>query len=376
MTIKHIIYLLCITLFVACSSKKPNEPEQKGEAESDEITLSAQQQKNAGISTGTFQEKVISTTLHVNGKIDVPPQNMVSISAPLGGYLKTTQLLPGMHLDKNQVIATMEDPQYIQLQQDYLTAKARGTYYQKDYQRQKDLNESKASSDKVMQQAEAEYTAQKILASALAQKLQLIGIDPTSLTENNISRSVKIHSPIKGYVSKVNVNIGKYVSPTDVLFELIDPEDIHLSLKVFEKDINQLFVGQKIIAYTNSDPTKKYLCEIILISRDVSEDRSVVIHCHFEAYDKLLIPGTYMNADIELTNKPSKVLPEAAIVRFEGKQYLFAVEKNYTYRMVPINTGATENGLTVIHPIASPLPETIVVKGAYNLLMTMKNKGE
>ncbi len=135
------------------------------------------QQKNAGIETGNLEKRRISAVIRVNGQIDVPPQNMVSISFPLGGFLKSTTLLPGMHVTKGEVIGVMEDQQFIQLQQDYLTSKAKLAYLEKEYARQRELNQSKATSDKLFEQTEAEYKSQRVLNRSVAEKLQLIGIN-------------------------------------------------------------------------------------------------------------------------------------------------------------------------------------------------------
>ena len=213
--------------------------------------------KNAGIVTGKTMRKEISSILKLNGIVDVPPQNMVSISVPLGGYLRSTSLLPGMHVRKGDVIAVMEDQQYIQLQQDYLTAKAKIGFLRNEYERQKDLNSSQASSDKVYQQAEADYKTQQVLIAALAEKLKLAGINVEQLNETNISRSVNIYSPINGYVSQVNINVGKYVTPAEVLFELVNPDDIHLALKVFEKDLDKLFYRAAISLLYEQQPRQK-----------------------------------------------------------------------------------------------------------------------
>ncbi|NDC42787.1 MAG: efflux RND transporter periplasmic adaptor subunit [Chitinophagia bacterium] len=315
----------------------------------------------------------MSDVLRLTGKIDVPPQNIVSVSVPLGGYLLRTRLLPGMHVAQGEIIAVMEDQQYIQLQQDYLTAKARIAFLESDVQRQRELNKEQAASDKVLQQVQADYAAQKILLAALAQKLLIIGIQPARLTEASISRTINIYSPIKGYVSKVNVNIGKYVSPTDVLFELIDPTDIHLALKVFEKDVPHLFVGQKITAYTNHEPDRKHPCEVLLIGKDVADDRSVQVHCHFETYDPALLPGTYMNAEAQLTNGTAIAVPDDAVVRYSGKTYVVAAVGNNRYRMVPVTTGSSNGGYTAIQPAGEPLPTNMVLTGAYNVLMALKN---
>jgi membrane fusion protein, heavy metal efflux system len=368
--------ILAATFFLSCKNGTKTEEKEAALTPENTVTLTDAQLKNAAIVTGKIEEKEISSVLKVNGKIDVPPQNMVSISVPLGGYLKTTKLLPGMHINKGEVIAVMEDQQYIQLQQDYLTAKAKVVFLENEYQRQKDLNQSQASSDKVYQQAETDYKMQLVLISALKEKLQLAGVNISKLNVNNISRGISVYSPINGFVSKVNVNIGKYVSPTDVLFELVNPADIHLALKIFEKDVSKLFIGQKLIAYTNNEPNKKHPCEILLIGKDLSADGNTDVHCHFEDYDKTLIPGTYMNAEIEVQSSKTNVLPQDAIVHFENKNYAFIKTGDRQFKMTAITTGNEEGGFVEIKADENLTDKTFVVKGAYTLLMALKNKSE
>jgi len=372
---KFLTFMISALFIISCGSKTAEEQiETSGDQTS--ITLTDVQVKNAGISFGKMQERQVSSILKVNGKVDVPPQNMVSISVPLGGYLKTTKLLPGMHVQKGEVIAVMEDQQYIQLQQDYLTAKAKISYLENEYQRQKDLNRNKASSDKVFQQAEADYNSQRVLITSLSEKLKLVGINVERLNESTISRSINIYSPINGYVSEVKVNIGKYVSPTEVLFELINPTDIHLALKIFEEDLDKIFIGQKLLAYTNSRPEKKYHCEVLLIGKDLTADRNTAVHCHFEEYDKTLVPGTYMNAEIEVKNNKALVLPEESVVRFENKYYVFIRRSGNTFEMKEIEPGNTDNGFIEILSAGNLAGNEFITKGAYSVLMSLKNTSE
>lgn len=374
----YLYILFCGLFFMACSNKDQQEETVTAATTADTLVLTNEQLKNASLAVGQMQELEIASLMKVNGKIDVPPQNMVSISVPLGGYLKTSKLLPGMHVNKGEVVAVMEDQQYIQLQQDYLTAKVKLVMFDKEFIRQKELNASQASSDKMLQQAESEYKTQKILVSALAQKLQLVGINPSTLNENNISKSVNIHSPIDGYVTKVNVNIGKYISPTEIMFELVNPTDIHLALKIFEKDLDKLFIGQGLVAFTNNNPQKKYDCEVLLIGKDINPEGFTDVHCHFETYDKLLIPGTYMNAEIKVRNRKANVLPVDGIVRFEGKQYVFKAIDKQQFIMTEVRLGDTENGMTeILLPEKDILDKSnYVTKGAYTLLMMLKNEAE
>lgn len=374
---KQIIILLTfVSMFSACGSKTATKEKPEIKPDENIVTLTDAQLKNAAIETGKLEQQSISSILKVNGSIDVPPQNMVSISVPLGGYLKSTKLLPGMHINKGESIAIIEDQQYIQLQQDYLTAKAKLLFAKQEYERQKELNQSKASSDKVYQQALADYTSLDVLVNSLSEKLKLIGINPSTRNAGNISKSVSIPSPINGFVSKVNVNIGKYVNPADVLFEIVNPSDIHLALTIFEKDINKLFVGQKLIAYTNTSPEKKYPCKIILIGKDFSNDRSVEVHCHFENYDKSLVPGMYMNAEIEVKSDSVMALPSDAIVNYENKNYVFISKGNNQFEITEVKTGNSENGYTEVLVDEPLLKENFVTKGAYTLLMKMKNTSD
>jgi cobalt-zinc-cadmium efflux system membrane fusion protein len=172
--------------------------------------------------------------IKVNGVVDVPPQSLVSISFPLGGYLKVL-IYYRNKCKKGEVLAIMEDQSYVQLQQDYLIAKAKMEFLQTDVQRQKELSDADATSKKNYQLVLSDFKTQQIMIKALEEKLKIIGIDPQQLSVAKISRTVSVRSPIAGYVTHVNVNIGKYVNPSDVLFELVNPDDIHASMTVFEK---------------------------------------------------------------------------------------------------------------------------------------------
>ena len=375
---KHIIIGIFLTAILFACGKQDNTSSANTVETVNEnaVKLTDAQIQSAGVQVGKLEKKDISTILKVNGTVDVPPQSLVSVSMPLGGYLKSTHLLPGMYVKKGEVIATMEDQQYIQLQEDYLVTKSNLEYAASEYNRQKELYETKSSSEKVFQQARMEYDNQKIALRALAEKMELIHLNPEKLTENNISNTVQIYAPISGFVSAVKMNIGRYVTGTDVLFELINPLDIHLNLRVFEKDIEKLSIGQSVMAYTLHQPDKKYPCEIMLISQALSDDRTAEVHCHFEKYDKILLPGMYLNAEIAVKNHNAWVVPEDAVVIFEGKSFLFVAVSKNEYKMTLVETGVMEAGAIEIKNAEALSDADIVTAGAYTILMEMKNRSE
>ena len=358
-------------------SKEEVVPEEIGTVVGDQVSLTDLQIKNSGIETSTLNNLDIAHKIMLTGQIDVPPQGMASVSAPSGGYVRVSRFMPGNYVSKGQTLATLENPELVQLQQDYLLAKSNLQYAQQDYSRQKDLNENKASSDKVTQKAFNESQNQNIMMKGMAQKLSAMGINPGSLNANNIRRSFAVTSPISGYISIVNVNIGQYVSPMDKMFDIVNTGDLHLALKVFEKDLSKIKVGQKVYGFTNQNPAKKYEARVFIIGKDFSADRSVLIHCHFVDNSLQLLPGTFMNAEMEADSEEGIVIPDDAIVTWEEKQYIFEEVKPKTYKMFPVEIGNAENGFTeLLNFKEENRSKKFVTKGAYQLLMALKNVEE
>lgn len=372
----YMVYVLAIVC-ISCHRNTENAASKPlGPKDENLVSLTDAQLRNAQLETIMLTDKPITNILKLNGKIDVPPQNFVSVSIPLGGYLKSTKLLPGMKVSKGEVIAIVENPQFVQLQQDYLAAQSKLHFAQLDFRRQKELNQNQASSDKVMQQAQAEMNSQQIIMNAIAKQLELIHIQPNTVSAGNIRKSAPIYSTIDGYVSKVNVNIGKYVNPSDILFELINPTDIHLNLKVYERDLALLRPGQPLLAYSNASPNKRYNGKIHLIGKDVDPTGMTDVHCHLDKYDQDLIPGIYMNAEIQTTATLGHALPEESIVDFEGKSYVFISEGNRNYRLTEIAVEEPQKGLVKVLNYRDFEGKKIVSKNAYTLLMQLKNTAE
>jgi cobalt-zinc-cadmium efflux system membrane fusion protein len=363
-----------ITTLSSCSDSKTSQTNETEVREPEHVVVLTEQQfKLANIQSAALEQRPISAIVKLNGKIELPPQNAISISVPIGGYLKSTDLMEGSPIKKGQVLAILEDPKYIELQQEYLTAQAQFSMDESEYKRQRALNESKTTSDKVFEQVKANYEIQQITIKSLEQKLRLIGLAPEKIQPDNITRSLPIISPINGYVTSIHANIGKYLSPGEVLFELIDPSSIHLVMTAYEKDMANLSVGQKLVAYSNTTPQVKYPCTIQLINPNLSMQNAALIHCSFDSQHPSLLPGMFMNAEVEVSLHHTDVLPSDAIVRYENKHFVFLDKGQYNYEMIEITTGSTENGYTAIELKDELTDALFVTHGAYNLLMAMKN---
>ena len=371
-----ILFASILTL-AACSTKVEKENAvAKGEAQvTNTVTLTKAQLDLAKLSTGNLSVMQMHKTIKVNGFMDVPPQNMLSVSIPMGGYVKKANLIPGEKVSKGAVLAVLEDASYVSLQQDYLTAKSKLVFLEADYNRQKALNASKSSSDRQFQLATSEYESQKYLVKSLSEKLQLMGIVPAQLSENNISKSIAFKSPISGYVTKVNVNAGKYVAPTDVLFEIMDPSDLHARLVVFENDATAIKKGNKVKFSENNKPGKTYDAEVHVITPNIENERTTEVHCDLISKNTGLFPGTFINAEIELNNVEVQVVPAASIVKWQNKSYVFVKSAAATFVMMPVVTGMESKGMVeIVSGITAA--QKIVVANAYTLLMKLKNSSE
>lgn len=222
-------------------------------------------------------------------------------------------------------------------------------------------------------QAQTEARNQNTAVSSLAARLSSLGI----VSSGNIRRTVAVNSPISGYISKVNTNVGQYVTPSEILFEVVNTSKRHLVLKVFEKDLPKIALGQRVLAFTNENRDKKYEARIALIGKDFGPDRSVQIQCHFIEESAALIPGLYMNAEIETDAQEAYIIPDDAIVTWEGRQYIFEELKPATYKMFAVNIGNSENGYTQLSSMThESTSKRFVTKGAYQLLMALKNVEE
>ena len=378
--------VLILSLFASCSRNKTADENADTEVIPEDIVeMRYDQVKAAGIDTASVEFRSLAGTVKVNGTISVAPKSFATVCAPLGGFIKSTNLLPGDAVRKGQVLAIIENQEFVDIQENYLEAKSRMEYAEAEFKRHSDLYREDVYSEKNLQQVTADYKSLKAHVSALEQKLELIGINQAELTEGNISRSAPLVSPIAGYIKTVNVNIGKSISATDVLFEIVNTDNLFLELTLFEKDAGNVSAGQKITFFINNE-TEEHTAVITQTGRSVDADKAYKVYAAVTKRCKNLLPGMYVNAIIE--NKGTKVpaLPSDAVVSFDDKQYIFIFDRNkeekgfeFTeYRIIEVRKGVTEGGFTeIITPDNFDVRKAkVVIKGAYNLLSAKKNAGE
>ena len=375
-----------LVIISSCGSSGKAKPETSEEAiPEDIIELRDDQMKMAGIETGNIEMRSMSGTLKVTGIVATAPQNLATVCMPMGGYVKSTSLIPGQSVKKGQQLAVLESQDFVDLQQNYLEAKNKLDFAEAEYKRHSELYKDDVYSQKNLQQVTTEYKNLKAQVKAYEAKLSLIGIDPSNLHEDDITSSVNLVSPIEGFVKTVNVNPGKFASPSDVLFEIVNSNILFLELTLFEKDADKVSIGQKIRFFINNE-TEQHQAVIYQTAQSVGSDKTFKVYASVEIKCKNVLPGMYVNAVIETAGKKVSSLPSEAIVSFDDKDYIFVFEKNKEeggkpfseFRMIEVHKGFTDQGFTeIILPDGLDLTDRkVVIKGAYNLLSAKKNAGE
>ncbi len=387
------LLILSTLLMVACGNKDSEKAESSEESSMKEeqpvatgtkqITFTKDQYNLAGIETGAIEMRNLSNIIKLNGTIDVEPESMAYVSAPLGGYLKTAGRLPGEAIKKGQVLATIENPEFIQIQQGYLESLSRLQFLEEEFNRQKKLREEDINSAKTFQQVSSDYKITQGRVKAYEQQLALAGISRSSVQNGNITRTANLYAPISGFIKASNVNIGDYVSPQDVLFELVDLNDIHLALNAFERDLEKLEIGQTVKFSLSDDNTFNRTAEVFLIGKATGSDRMTPVHCHInKENEKGLLPGMYVKAWVESGTNKQNAIPSEAIVQYEGKEFVILqieeMENGYTFKLEQVKKGIEQEGYTAITFAEGATVQNFkpVVKNAYSILSALRNSEE
>ena len=385
------IFLLLVTI-VSCGNNttqknaENNQEEHGEEAEhegetSNFVSLQQKQLDVMNVELGTVKKVNLGATLKVNGQLEVPPQSMASLSAIIGGRVESVSVIEGDYVKKGQVIARLNNPEFITMQREYLSARSNISFLEKDYNRKKELLKDGITSARAFQESEAAYLEGISILNTSKSTLQLIGIDVSSLDNSKIISSVPVISPIKGYIQNIEINIGKYVSPQQEMFEIVDNEHLHLGLKVFEKDIDKAKVGQKISFSLTTRPDKIYEAEIFNVGKVLEmKTRAVKVHAEIIDSREEFLAGMFVEARIVTDTKEVNALPNEAFIHQNGLDYVFiqkeAHEDILEFEKIQVNKGVSDLGFSEVVFI-NDLPKDVIIitRGAYYVNSEMQ-KGE
>ncbi|ELR73037.1 cation efflux system protein [Fulvivirga imtechensis AK7] len=364
------------------------------------VSLTEIQLANADLQYSTLDTLNISGFVKTNGILDLPPQNIAAVSAPMDGFVKKVNYLVGDYVKKGAVLAVLEHMDYIKLQEEYLNVINNLEYLESEYERQRQLDSAQVTAKKQFQAASVAYKSALTRKKALEKQLQYMGLSPKSIAAGEISGSIAIRAPLSGYITALNVHNGAFVQSQEEIYELVDTDHMHLELNVFEQDINKIKIGQLILFTVPGLGEERYRGSVFLIGKSFDRDsKTVKVHGHIEEEHHEFLRGLYVEAKIYSGDEHMAALPEESIVNDQGQSYVFVLVKDIeeheneehhhaeghseavedhgiTFRRVPVGTGIKDQGYVQIKQIADlPHGSQFVTKGAYYLYSEMK-KGE
>ncbi|MGB5419417.1 efflux RND transporter periplasmic adaptor subunit [Algibacter sp.] len=376
---KHIFILLFSLVLVACgNSEKENKTSVEVSSNTNTIVISTSQFNNENMQLGKLEEHEFNQTIKANGMIDVPPQNKAIISPLIGGYITKTPLLIGDKVKKGQVLVTLKNPEYIEVQQQYLEVSEQLNYLKSEFTRQKTLFDENITSQKNFLKAESTYKSSLAHYNGLREKLVMLNINPSSVEKGQITSSINLYAPIEGYITKVNVSNGTYVSPTDVIMEIVDTGHIHLELSVFEKDVLNIKKGQKIGFKIPEASDKIFQAEVHLVGTSINpETRIVRVHGHIHNESEAnFIVGMFVEADIITETAKSLALPKDAILELEDNYFVLVLKEklndNYVFEKIKVDLENETETYVSISNTDNLIKKEILTKGGFMLL----NEGE
>lgn len=359
-------FILVIAFLVACQSK-PEGTEGTG-AEPQMITLSSQSLQSLSPTYDSLRSVEVSTPLALNGKVDVPPQNLITVPAPVAAYVRETHLLQGMAVEPGEVLAILEGPEVVQVQQDYLEAATQEHLLGLELERQQRLRTADANAQKTLEQAEAQNTLALTRKYAGAERLRLLGLNPEGITPQRIKAQIELISPIRGYVKEVHVNRGQYLQAAQPLFELVHTAHLHIELSALEQDLPRLAEGQPIRFGVAGEEGMPHRAQVHLLAHSVESDNVVRVHGHIEGDAPKLVPGQFVKALVYTQPTMRFMVPTRAVVRRAGQSYVLVVSAPGKFLPTPVRTGAVEEGRTEILNSAVLTGKRFLVNGAWQAM--------
>jgi len=321
---------------------------------------------------GNMVKQEFNNVVKEKRMFDVPPENKATVSAYFACYVKNISLLPGDVIKKGQVLFTLENPEYIQIQQDFLEARSRLDYLKTDYERQKTLLADNVTSKKNYLKAESDYMVTQAQYESLKNKLSLININSSNFTAASIRSTMGVLSPISVIVTSIESSKGMFLNPSDVALTVTNTDHLHLELKIFENDLPMIKVGQPIKIHLQNNTKKVYDARVHLINRSINaQDRTIDIHGDLvnEEDAKLFVPGMYIETDILTSSDVFEALPSEAVVNIENVFFALIKQSDTTYKKFPIEIGMISNGYTQILNTDDFNKDTLfMTKGAFNLI--------
>jgi membrane fusion protein, heavy metal efflux system len=364
-------------LLMLASCGQPDAPadnmQETGLSGKQKVSLTPEQIELAGIEFGFIEKKLLSGDVDARGKLILPQDGKASVGPVIRGVVHSIEVQQGQSVVKGQVLAYLTHPDYIRIQEQYLSTINSLVFLENDFKRQERLYAENVSSEKKFLQVKTDYLGAKAKKKSLKLMIEQIGIDPVKIEGGKIFSKIPVKTPITGMVNAISVNLGKNVNEGEELFEITCRNKLFLDLSVFEKDIQKIEKGQRVTFTLSNIDTVIFEAGVISIGGSVQQaGRVVKVLAEFENSGQNLFPGMFVASLIHTREALYDALPESALMDYgTGKPYVYfttspADSPDIEFETAAVATGYEEDGYVQV-TLLTPLPANsrIVTKGGY-----------
>ncbi len=301
-----------------------------------EVSLTEDQIKLMGIELAKFEKQNISGYIKVNGEIMMNQDNESKVGSIIPGRVHKIYVKEGSYVRAGQTLAIVENPDLINVQVEYINAKNEYQLAKQEYERQLKLSGDNIGSKKNLAEVESNYKRALANYKTLEEKLSSYKISKNRFTDfytdtlANLQKFYSVTAPISGNVVSRMVTVGQYVEPSADLFHIVNTSTVYVDLKIFEKDLQHVSVGQRVELETGTNAGKNYSGKISFINKIFDDkDRTIKVRVSINNSAGELYPFMFVTAKIFVEEGSVMSVPLTS-VESEGESKFVFVKTNET----------------------------------------------
>ena len=295
----YLLILLAMVMVISCGNDKKSDKEENAASEKVE-TEKGEEEVDADADPAPDLSKTVNV-VRVTGTLALDPQNRAEVSPIASGVVRRITTREGIRVRRGQVVAYIENTQIVELQRQYLTAVNELSAAKTELARQHTLMKQEAGVLKTLQQAESAYAIANAQVVGIGRQLSQLGVNPPSISAGKLTTLIPVTSPISGIVGKIKISMGSFVDISTSLMTVVNNVNLHCDLKMFEKDLPKVRIGQMVKLTLTNAPEVTFCAKIYDINSVFDNDsKSVTVHARIIDHPATkLLPDMFINGVIE-----------------------------------------------------------------------------
>ncbi len=161
-----------------------------------------------------------------------------------------------------------------------------------------------------------------------------------------------VYSPISGYVSERNADVGEYISPSapnTKIATIVRTSTLRVRIDIPEQEIGKVATGQGVSIQTAAYPDRNFAGTIARISPSLDATaRTLTVEAEVQNVDGLLKPGQFATVRITQSKPTPAVMIPAKAVRTVGEVNSVFVVKEGVAREEIVQLGLLEGDMIQI----------------------------